>query len=219
METREIKITRETAERWYNGCDKELKELALQTYPELKPKYEVGKWYKSRYAMFKCTRINEKGMPLGYGWVYSCKWLEDDEMPWASYTKQFQEATHEEVEQRFKEEAKKRGYYDKPFVAVYNGVRSKDAHNIYADGYFAITGRFWLQNGCVFDNGKWAEFVKEPEYKIGEKYAFADRLEDFDKGNFKIEKLTCIDETALLPYRGKSLFYKHIRKIEYKFVD
>ena len=46
METREIKITRETAERWYNGCDKELKELALQTYPELKePEYKIGERY------------------------------------------------------------------------------------------------------------------------------------------------------------------------------
>ena len=46
METREIKITRETAERWYNQCDKELKELALQTYPELKePEYNIGEVY------------------------------------------------------------------------------------------------------------------------------------------------------------------------------
>jgi hypothetical protein len=46
METREIKISRETAERWYNGCDNELKELALQTYPELKePEYKIGEVY------------------------------------------------------------------------------------------------------------------------------------------------------------------------------
>jgi hypothetical protein len=35
METRNIKITLETATRWLNGCDKELKGLAVQTYPEL----------------------------------------------------------------------------------------------------------------------------------------------------------------------------------------
>ena len=32
---REIKISQETASRWYNGTDSELKALALQTYPEL----------------------------------------------------------------------------------------------------------------------------------------------------------------------------------------
>lgn len=32
---REIKISQETANRWYNGTDSELKALALQTYPEL----------------------------------------------------------------------------------------------------------------------------------------------------------------------------------------
>jgi len=35
METRKIKITLATAERWVNGNDAELKELALTTFPEL----------------------------------------------------------------------------------------------------------------------------------------------------------------------------------------
>ena len=216
METREIKISRETAERWYNGCDKELKELALQTYPELKPKYESGKWYKGNgKALFRCTENSDQSRLIGYGFDAVGDWSNNDFGYWGS--KGATEATHEEVEQRFREEAKKRGYYDKPFMCLYHGENEQNPED-FVEGYFK-SGRFWLEKGCVFDNGKWAEFVKEPEYKIGEKYAFADRLEDFDKGNFKIEKLTCIDETALLPYRGKSLFYKHIRKIEYKFLD
>ena len=40
---REIKISLETATRWYNGMDTELKELAIQTYPELK---ELPKTWK-----------------------------------------------------------------------------------------------------------------------------------------------------------------------------
>ncbi len=96
METREIKITRETAERWYNGNDKELKELALQTYPEL----------------------------------------------------------------------------------------------------------------------------KEPEYKIGEVYAFADYMDDFDRCNFVFGKLEAFDsKDEDLPFKCKHDWYRHIRKIEYKFVD
>lgn len=35
MEKRQIEITIETAKRWYNGTDAELKALAVQTFPEL----------------------------------------------------------------------------------------------------------------------------------------------------------------------------------------
>jgi hypothetical protein len=44
METRNIKITLETATRWFNGCDKELKDLAVQTFPELAKKELPKKW-------------------------------------------------------------------------------------------------------------------------------------------------------------------------------
>ena len=41
---REIKISLETAQRWFNGADNELKQLALQTYPELAKKELPKKW-------------------------------------------------------------------------------------------------------------------------------------------------------------------------------
>ena len=41
---REIKISQETASRWYNGTDSELKALALQTYPELAVKELPKTW-------------------------------------------------------------------------------------------------------------------------------------------------------------------------------
>jgi hypothetical protein len=44
METRNVKISLETAQRWYNGTDKELKELAVQTYPELAKKELPKSW-------------------------------------------------------------------------------------------------------------------------------------------------------------------------------
>jgi len=201
METREIKITRETAERWYNGCDKELKELALQTYPELKAKYEVGKWYKGENGiLFRCQNQDE---PVGYGFgIYRF----DFSTTW--FSSSFTEATHEEVEQRFKEEAKKRGYYDKPFVCLHRSDKS-------VEGYYGDL--FWTTRGCVFDNGKWAEFVKEPEYKMGEVYAFADDEVDFENGNFIIYTLDRILQSG--KYLANSEEWKHIRKIEYKFVD
>ncbi len=44
MKTREIKITLSTAERWVNGNDTELKELALTTFPELGKKVLPKSW-------------------------------------------------------------------------------------------------------------------------------------------------------------------------------
>ena len=44
METRNIKIDITTAQRWAEGTDKELKELALQTFPELAKKQLPKKW-------------------------------------------------------------------------------------------------------------------------------------------------------------------------------
>ena len=62
METRNIKITIETATRWFNGCDKELKDLAAQTYPELVKKElpktweELGSykgWHTGRQSVYE----------------------------------------------------------------------------------------------------------------------------------------------------------------------
>jgi hypothetical protein len=44
METRNLKISKETANRWYNGNDTELKQLALQTFPELAEKELPKSW-------------------------------------------------------------------------------------------------------------------------------------------------------------------------------
>ena len=61
---REIKISLETATRWYNGTDTELKELAIQTYPELVKKelpksyYELGKIY-GYYIYHSSSKISD----------------------------------------------------------------------------------------------------------------------------------------------------------------
>jgi hypothetical protein len=44
MEKRNIELTIETAERWFNGCDRELKQLALQTFPELEKNKLPKSW-------------------------------------------------------------------------------------------------------------------------------------------------------------------------------
>jgi len=44
METRNVKISIENAIRWFNGTNSELKELAVQTYPELTKKELPKRW-------------------------------------------------------------------------------------------------------------------------------------------------------------------------------
>lgn len=58
METRNIKLTLETATRWYNGSDEELKQLALQTYPELGKKELPKTWEELEIKRGYCTDID-----------------------------------------------------------------------------------------------------------------------------------------------------------------
>ncbi len=54
---RNIQISIETAQRWYNGTDIELKELAVQTYPELAEKELPKTWHelKSIAGYYVCS--------------------------------------------------------------------------------------------------------------------------------------------------------------------
>lgn len=60
---REIKISIETAQRWANGTDEELKELALQTYPELAKKELPKSWEElgkiNGYVISSFSKIEE----------------------------------------------------------------------------------------------------------------------------------------------------------------
>ena len=61
METRNLKISKETANRWYNGSDTELKQLALQTFPELKEKELPKSWEElgeiEGYFVTSCSKV------------------------------------------------------------------------------------------------------------------------------------------------------------------
>jgi hypothetical protein len=60
---RTIKISKETAERWYNGSDEELKAIAVQTYPELRGKPKTWEELTTVNGFFVTT---ESGI---------CSWL------------------------------------------------------------------------------------------------------------------------------------------------
>ena len=60
METRNIKINLETATRWFKGTDNELKELALQTYPELAKKELPKSWDELGVISGYCIELNSE---------------------------------------------------------------------------------------------------------------------------------------------------------------
>ena len=75
METRNVKISLETAQRWHNGTDNELKQLALQTYPELAKKElpkswgnlkNIKGWYVGAFSKIFYTPLHEIASPNNY---------------------------------------------------------------------------------------------------------------------------------------------------------
>jgi len=73
MEKRNLKISFETATRWYNGTDNELKELAVQTYPELAKKElpksweeleEINGYYINSASVLTPSKISNAGCTL-----------------------------------------------------------------------------------------------------------------------------------------------------------
>jgi hypothetical protein len=63
METRNVKISLETAQRWYNGTENELKELAVQAYPEVAKKELPKCWWELKsiegYFVERWSKVEE----------------------------------------------------------------------------------------------------------------------------------------------------------------
>jgi hypothetical protein len=83
-EYKELKISRETAERWYNGEDKELKGLALTAFPDLeqiKCDFKEGELlalsYYEDFRFFSVKKFKEyrkdkiKVDEFGYEWEFA----------------------------------------------------------------------------------------------------------------------------------------------------
>ena len=124
-----------------------------------KPKFEVGKWYKSKvdkalYCIKEFNGFEKYGR--NYGFYYNGEWM-DSEIRFFNDCR-IVEATPKEVEEALEKEAVKRGFKE--------GSRIKDLQtgkiktlkfkelsfysDILCDGY-----------GCaIFENGIWAEIVK-----------------------------------------------------------
>jgi hypothetical protein len=108
----------------------------------------VGKWYKSDNCLF-----NYQKQSSVYGF-FRGKWIQQN-WSWSNYYKDVILATHKEVEEALIKEAKKRGFKE-GLVTKYGEITNRYEHN-----FNSRDKSFHFHNIMVFENGKWAEIIKE----------------------------------------------------------
>ena len=114
-----------------------------------KSKLEVGKWYKREgYLMVWNNGKNTYGF---YNGTYDNFWN-------LSSTEDLILATNQEVEDALFSEAKKRGYKKGNYVCLIN--KKVELYAGYLISYNHYNNNLWIENGCVFQNGEWAEITE-----------------------------------------------------------
>lgn len=162
---KEFKITEEQI--------KENKDLTLKEYFKevFETKLEVGKWYKDNLKdsglifIEKYNGIHEGLTAYGFCWN-TFDWTESHSR-WRSNSKQgLVLATEEEVFNALKKEAEKRGYKVGSRVKCLKDGEIETINKI--DYVFLFDyNRLWIHGNCkIFENGKWAEIISQPEEVI-----------------------------------------------------
>lgn len=173
-----MKKLKQLAKEAYNSKEvcQEWKYKILEAYPEVKPKLEVGKWYKDTFYerkgdVYFITKINENGTCYGYG-IKCVEWIEvtkEDGLHClynSIASKYLIPATEEEVSEALIQEAKKRGFNSKTICICLDdntypkkcGTTTIQYEYNYEDDYL-FCGK---QN--IYEKGKWAEIIEqEPE--------------------------------------------------------
>ena len=154
------KSRKEFIKKAHSAACSEWKENIEKEFPELfkEDALEVGKWYKSKIAVFRVTSL----APLKSYGVYSGKWGNEF---YTDVTTRSRPATDKEVEQALIKEAKERGF--KEGVRVERllennlgslGGDSKTCENKQIKLY---RGHLSIGNLLIFHKtGKWAEIVE-----------------------------------------------------------
>lgn len=141
------------------------KESIKANFPKLFKKEYPDGWYKGhgRYLGFFIDKKEH------YGISYEGRWFNGNS---GSNIAHSTKATLEEIETHLIEEAKKRGYASGNYKCLY--------HNDFQTGcdplYHRYEDRLWLEHGCCYGGGKWAEIIskemthQEIEEELGYKF-------------------------------------------------
>lgn len=148
-------------EEQLNSISEQIKEL------KNKPKFEVNRWYKidgepfMKYLVEHLSENDNKGYGLNrYG-----EWSDND-----FGLSSCKPATPEEVKAALVKEAEKRGYRKDVDVKSLMYAKGKIDSNIFSFDITKHNTRLYIgKNGQfnIFDNGKWAEIIKDYVIKVG----------------------------------------------------
>jgi hypothetical protein len=159
-----MEITEQQIKEAHNAACSQWKQKIEQWFPEcFKPKYEIGKWYKSGKSI-----INYQGGTNAYGYYAERDKWEDVNDSWLVFKEECDKlclATTEEVESMLIKEAKKKGYKKGTTI---KSLITNDREWILDSDKFAIrnNNELWsnkYKEFCVFKDGKWATIVKTPK--------------------------------------------------------
>jgi len=168
-----MEITEEQIKEAHNAACSQWKQKIEQWFPEcFKQNLEAGKWYKAfsgkSFKLFFAERLNEKGLPLGYGFCDQKKWLEDNNEAWLIYndSRITIEATESEVFEALKNEAVKRGFVEGAWFKGCEGALKDEVLQIEEIKFASISNGFASSNtglynsdSWIFHGGQWAEII------------------------------------------------------------
>ena len=150
--------------------EKHDKELLQEFIPEaFENKLEVGKWYKSKYNKTRILFFTKKetcSSDTGYGFNYLGIYKEKNFNLLGRATYEFELATEEEVKEALINEAIKRGFKNvgELSLKIVSGAMFKKGSFVTANNnfrYFSVENKLYLDGVDIFNNGKWAEIIKE----------------------------------------------------------
>lgn len=207
-----------------NGCWYAAYELApvsatkaeFDAFNKSQVKFKVGDWVKlvsnrcmSSRRIGDIARINNiKESDVIY---YD---LGSDNGIW-SYKTDLVLATTKEIENTLMAEARKKGYIAGVKVNTnFNGWSGQGICELTNDhsSYYPKNDRLQIGGTTVYYNGKWAEIIPQPQYKVGD---WITRI----PGNKYIARIEKIDDNSYIAsgidYKGNWFDSKSVRKIEY----
>lgn len=132
---------------------------------ELKPKFEVGKWYKVDGTPFMkyLNKYHTVDSNFGYGINLHGEWT-NSEFGLDSATP----ATDKEVEEALIKEAERRGFKEGvKYTALGVDGSTLSSKGLFNQSFVYKDNHLWCGYGFIFVNGKWAEITKDEPIKVG----------------------------------------------------
>ena len=147
---------------------------------EVKPKFEVGKWYKINNedgkALFHLSDIRHDETFKGYGFDYINDWNNSEIANWGNINETgWTLATHKEVEEALIKEAKNRGFKEGVKVLRSDKLLSANETSSAPNEVYIMNNKYSynaelntlkIDGRVIFGTGEWAEIVKDEPIMI-----------------------------------------------------